>query len=222
MSARSRRLVRMVTEDKDANHEHEQEYEQRQASDLDESQEHIDDQSSRFNDNIFLDDRTSESEQELPRTKITLPARRISETTSESESSLFGSDFSDNDPTYYPDDEDQQRAPGNHGDDDGDLITLQDLLGATANDSIYSFTISPQPGICHQYEDINNDTASEIATLILSNVLELVWAEVKTLSRWRAADPSNWKKNVAKKRRAEGLSYTTNNHIRAPKVPKTV
>ncbi|XP_063365176.1 uncharacterized protein LOC134653713 [Cydia amplana] len=223
MSARSRRLVRMATKDKDGNHKHEQEYEQRQASDLDESQERIADQMQQiFNDNIFLDDSTPESEQELPRTKITLPARRISETTSESESSLFGGDFSDNDPTYHPDEEDQQRSPGNHSDDDGGLITLQDLLGPNAKENIESFTISPEPDTIHQYEEINNDTVSDIATLILSDVLELVWAEVKTLSRWRTADPSNWKKNVAKKRRAEGLSYTTNNQIRAPKVPKTV
>lgn len=192
------------------------EVEQRQASDLDESQERIADQMEQIISDIFDDDIIPESDQELSQMNLPLPAWRISETSSDS---LFSGDFSDNDPTYHP--EEQQRSPGSLSNDDN-LIALQDLLGSKPSESIPFVTTSPQPGTSHQYKEVNNDSASEIAILILADVLDLVWDQLKTVSRWRSANPDNWKKNVAKKRRAEGLSYTTNNQKRAPKVRKTI
>lgn len=151
---------------------------------------------------IFDDDMIPESDDELSHTQInlSLPARQISETSSETRS-LFNGDFSDDDPTYHP--EEQQWSPGSSP-IDHNLITLQDLLGSKAFIGFPPVDISPQPGPSHQYKDINNVTGAKIASLILADVLNLVWDEVKTASRWRAVNPGNWKKNLTKNRRAKG------------------
>ncbi|CAG9822207.1 unnamed protein product [Phaedon cochleariae] len=44
----------------------------------------------------------------------------------------------------------------------------------------------------------------------------------KQLTRWRRSHPSDWKRNIAKKRRSDGLNYEINKKQRPPKKPRAV
>ncbi|KAJ2952412.1 hypothetical protein O0L34_g6719 [Tuta absoluta] len=62
----------------------------------------------------------------------------------------------------------------------------------------------------------------EMATLTLMEIFNRAWKTITPRSRWRQPDPSSWRRNIAKKRRADGLPYVTAKKIRQPKIPKDV
>lgn len=107
---------------------------------------------------------------------------------------LFGSDFSDLDPTYVPDsDENIQKDK----DSECDMINPEEYQG-------------------------DNDTNDDVIAFILENLLDRVWISVKPLKRRKRALPTEWKRNINKARKADGLSYITKGVIRTAKLPKPI
>ncbi|CAK1588598.1 unnamed protein product [Parnassius mnemosyne] len=131
--------------------------------------------------------------------------------------SLYGGDFSDNDPTYHP--ENQQAPPSDS--DDSELINLEELLNP---DLVYTAEKNKniQRRKCIHMLFGNKSESRQIAELVMFDIFEHSWKILKPQSRWRQLDPASWKVNVAKKRRAEGLSYVTGKKVRNPKVPTIV
>lgn len=100
-------------------------------------------------------------------------------------------------------------------------ITDEEEDLARVEDSFESNDIN-QADATHIKQNNQPENSYDIASSIVSNIFDLVWKRVKPLSRWRNANPSSWKRNVVKKRCAEGLPYETKNRIRPPKVPKLI
>lgn len=126
-----------------------------------------------------------------------------------------------------------------------DLVTLEDLIGPVS--SIYN---EENFGIDMLEPDNDLSDASVIATQILMNIFQnswiviankppqkdsfiaatiaineifvRAWKIIKPKSRWRMAEPTTWKRNIEKKRRADGLPYITAKKYRPAKVPKAV
>lgn len=132
--------------------------------------------------------------------------------------SLFEGDFSDNDPSYYPE---LPSAPRCDSSDDSDLITLEELENP---DLVYQAQKNKREQQRKGIELVfgNKQVSHQVAELIMLELVQRCWKVIKPRSRWRLSDPTNWKINIAKKRRAEGLTYMTAKKIRVPKVPKLV
>ncbi|KAL4718407.1 hypothetical protein ACJJTC_004678 [Scirpophaga incertulas] len=110
-----------------------------------------------------------------------------SDASSEKEN-LFGSDFTDKDPTYVPD-SDELNEIEYYQNDSGSAFRSFNVIGC------------------------QNDTVK----LILENILDRVWLSVKPLTRRKRARPTEWKRNISKTRKAEGLSYITKGVLDLPK-----
>ncbi|XP_047986390.1 uncharacterized protein LOC125226450 isoform X2 [Leguminivora glycinivorella] len=225
---------------------------------------------------------------------------------SNDETALFGSDYSDEDPTYVPDSKDyspQQidtdfdfipESPNvSYTEEDFFMVLIDEVLdrvwisvegldhlvGAPyvldtdsenetpqQNDYDHDIIIPESPSPCKQQEhslpgeadeciekapshvsdsedeppkilkptdsSCNNsiipessDVRSEVEDtvyLVLENILDRVWSRVKPLKRRKQAKPSEWKVNIAKKRKMEGLPYVTQGIKRPAKVPKPI
>lgn len=106
---------------------------------------------------------------------------------------------------------------------DNDLITLQDLLG-----DIFQPNNDGVDGLLEKYilllreENKKQKESSEIAKLILQEILNNIWSKVKPMKRWRKSNPECWVVNVAKRRRADGLPYKSRSKERPAKVPKVI
>ncbi|KAL0832203.1 hypothetical protein ABMA28_001657 [Loxostege sticticalis] len=61
-----------------------------------------------------------------------------------------------------------------------------------------------------------------IVISILDTLLKRIFSDSKSRKRWMKPNPDNWKRNVAKKRRSDGLPYITKNKERKAKVPKDI
>ncbi|KAL4717613.1 hypothetical protein ACJJTC_000762 [Scirpophaga incertulas] len=70
---------------------------------------------------------------------------------------------------------------------------------------------------------IQKDSDSRVVVIsILDILLKRIFEDPINRKRWMKPNPDNWKRNVAKKRRSDGLSYITKNKERKPKVPKDI
>ncbi|KAI5646050.1 hypothetical protein NE865_01943 [Phthorimaea operculella] len=161
-----------------------------------------------------------------------------------------GSDFSDVDPTYVPDEDDQ-------------LITLDDLKRSNSKSFPYDSPLNKSRSLSSS--PVNEDSpitldnlkriiskafpgqsslptdstmsspvvdveklpvgkvsleSESIACWILEKILSKVSKATRVLRRWRKPTPGAWSRNIAKKRRAEGLPYVTAKQLRPAKVPK--
>lgn len=67
-----------------------------------------------------------------------------------------------------------------------------------------------------------NENSTEVVNIILAEILNQVWINVKPRRRRRKLDMRNWSRNVAKQRRSEGASYITTNKLRPAKLPKPI
>ena len=75
---------------------------------------------------------------------------------------------------------------------------------------------------CSWKKIANRQESREVATNILMEILGRAWKTIKPRSRWRQPEPSSWKRNIAKKRRADGLPYVTAKKNRQAKIPKVI
>lgn len=127
---------------------------------------------------------------------------------------LFDSDDSVNDPTYNPDPD--------------SLIQPEDLFGdpcasSTSKDDEFINIVRRSPE-----EEENVVVANEVVdvrTIVLSiwdDILKKVFESKRSRKRWTKQQPENWKVNVAKKRRADGLPYVMGKKERDAKVPKQI
>lgn len=142
---------------------------------------------------------------------------RISET--ESDEDPFGNaDLSDDDPTYVVPARPLPRYIGETDNDSDDSLITPEDIGVNGNGIMRPEeplpSTSRKPAVAK--------TSDHIVSVILVDLIDLVWSRVKPLTRWRTPNPSVWKKNIAKKRRAEGAVYITNKRLRAAKIPKPV
>ncbi|KAL4703070.1 hypothetical protein ACJJTC_008656 [Scirpophaga incertulas] len=117
--------------------------------------------------------------------------------------SLFGDISDTDDPTYHP----ENYCPQMERSDSIELITLDDLLGNKEN-------VIPQGEI--------HSEATAVVDNLLTELLKKTWLLINPKKRWRKSDPSSWARNVAKKRRADGLPYVTKSKVRPAKVPKDI
>ncbi|CAK1598425.1 unnamed protein product [Parnassius mnemosyne] len=105
------------------------------------------------------------------------------------------------------------------------LITLDDLLGrcSTSAKTLEELALDAL-GEADRKKNYDNDLndSSTIATIILMDIFDEACKRAKQVKRWRKANPSLWKVNVAKKRRAEGSVYLIKNKIRPAKRPKAI
>jgi hypothetical protein len=121
------------------------------------------------------------------------------------DSDLFGSDYSDVDPDY--------REASIDGSDS------ETEENRSKNES------EPPAGLDKENTDPEHKTpneSQEVVVLILDEILNKVWLCVKPLKRRREAKPEEWKKNISKIRKAEGLPYTSKGKLQPAKIPKNV
>lgn len=138
--------------------------------------------------------------------------------TNESESDLeelgdlFGGDYSDEDPTYTPPKIKQcgDLLGSDNSDEDPDVDYV------VTNNVLDIHGMHPRPVNAH------SDNAVETVTILLDDVLDAVWKKVRKKNRWSESNPSEWKKNIVKKRRSTGLPYVTNKKLRSEKAPQIV
>ncbi|KAJ2950557.1 hypothetical protein O0L34_g8802 [Tuta absoluta] len=64
--------------------------------------------------------------------------------------------------------------------------------------------------------------SQSVVSWIIETILLRVAKRTRVLKRWRKPNPGEWSRNIAKKRRAEGLPYVTNKKLRNAKLPKNV
>ncbi|KAH9637557.1 hypothetical protein HF086_009621 [Spodoptera exigua] len=91
--------------------------------------------------------------------------------TSSDKNCLFGSDYSDIDPTYVPDSD-------------------ENIQNDTESDCNVIIPESPNMEKC------DNKADKEFIILILENLLDRVWLSVKPLTRRKRAEPKEWKRNI--------------------------
>ncbi|CAG9782675.1 unnamed protein product [Diatraea saccharalis] len=131
-----------------------------------------------------------------------------SDDSTEKELESFFGDVSDtDDPTYHP----QDYSPHMGHVDSADLVTLDDLLGRRDNETREQFGVEELQNIIEavQEGEKQNSEATAVVEDFLTDLLKKTWLLIKPTKRWRKSDPSCWARNVAKKRRADGLSYRT-------------
>ncbi|KAJ8912367.1 hypothetical protein NQ315_014734 [Exocentrus adspersus] len=121
--------------------------------------------------------------------------------------SLFGNDYSDENPTYTPPKPPKLPVPS-PSDTESD-----------ENEELPTEALSP--AISFQ-DEIQMEPIKTWITSLLDKVLDDVWRKVHKPKRWKKSNPSEWKVNIAKKRRAEGNTYTIKNKLRAAKMPRSV
>ncbi|CAG9793523.1 unnamed protein product [Diatraea saccharalis] len=151
----------------------------------------------------------------------TLTDGEQSDDSTEKELESFFGDVSDtDDPTYHP----QDYSPHMGHVDSADLVTLDDLLGRRDNETREQFEVEELQNIIEavQEGEKQNSEATAVVEDFLTDLLKKTWLLLKPTKRWRKSDPSCWARNVAKKRRADGLSYRTKSKVRPAKVPKDI
>ncbi|XP_063636108.1 uncharacterized protein LOC134806715 [Cydia splendana] len=103
-----------------------------------------------------------------------------------------------------------ERASSYVPDSEDDPLKVLHPTDSSCNDSM----IPESSGVRSQVEDT--------VYFIVDNILDRVWSRVKPLKRRKQAKPSEWKINIAKKRKMEGLPYVTQGIKRPAKVPKPI
>lgn len=115
-----------------------------------------------------------------------------------------------------------------------DLITLEDLLEPcppafelstrneyveqSDNDLSDASTVA-SIFVMELFSRVFNNTSSKVAAInAVDEIFDRAWKIIKPRNRWRQPEPSSWKVNVAKKRRADGLTYETNKNTEKQKI----
>ncbi|CAH1109438.1 unnamed protein product [Psylliodes chrysocephalus] len=137
----------------------------------------------------------------------------------EKHSDLFGSDYSDEDPTYVPP---TMKNPTAEIDNEVNIELPLDFDDPEDNDHenvnlVNIENLSDTDGV-----NTNFDNAVETVMILLDEVLDAVWHRVRKKNRWSKSTPTEWKKNIVKKRRSTGLTYVTNKRLRREKMPQIV
>ncbi|XP_069356033.1 uncharacterized protein [Maniola hyperantus] len=147
------------------------------------------------------------------------------EPTEESENeSLFDGDFSDQDPSYLPAD---LHHPTTSESEDSELIQLDELLNPdrclNKKENIKEMRSKAIALLFGKPKQLPKNNESQcVAQTITEDIFKLTWKVIQPRSRWSRQDPATWKKNLAKRRRAEGLPYVTKMKYREPKLPKPI
>lgn len=68
----------------------------------------------------------------------------------------------------------------------------------------------------------DSETDEEYILLVLENLMDRVWLSVKSLMRRKRSKPNEWKPNISKLRKADGLSCITKGVTRSATVPKFI
>lgn len=118
----------------------------------------------------------------------------------DSSPSLFGGDYSDVDPNYSTESSSDS----------------EDNIDESKND------VAIRNKVVNRKKISYSETSTTVVTLIMESILDRVMRKVTKPKRWRKSNPSEWKLNIAKRRRAEGSTYITKNKIRAAKVPQHI
>lgn len=124
---------------------------------------------------------------------------------------LFGSDYSDEDPNYIPDSDESE--------------TSVSLLNRRRrrHRHLGHVLVPESPEIldnAHKHQQNVHDGPAGYVMLLLESVLQNVWLSVKPTKRRKVAMPSEWNKNINRKRKLDGLPYSTKGKMQPAKVPK--
>ncbi|CAH0717701.1 unnamed protein product, partial [Brenthis ino] len=134
--------------------------------------------------------------------------------------SLFGDVSNTDDPTYRLPEYSHQLE----NEDSNGLVTLQDLLGNKENESVQYFDIQEIQNNIEIIEQnkVQYHESMVVVEEILTELFKKSWLLIEPSKRWRKSNPNNWARNVAKKRRADGLPYQIKAKSRPAKVPKNI
>ncbi|CAH0723007.1 unnamed protein product, partial [Brenthis ino] len=119
--------------------------------------------------------------------------------------SLFGDVSDTDDPTYRLPEYSHQLE----NEDSNGLVTLKDLLGNKENESVQYFDIQEIQNNIKIIEQnkVQYHESMVVVEEILTELFKKSWLLIEPSKRWRKSNPNNWARNVAKKRRADGLPY---------------
>jgi hypothetical protein len=122
---------------------------------------------------------------------------------------LFGDISDDDDPTYCVENDPEY--------DSEDSVPLEDLLSTKQYEKVRVIDTEHVEKLDNKKEE-----SSLIVQGILNDIFNRAWKMANPLKRWRKANPETWAYNIAKKRRADGLTYKIKSKDRPAKIPKYI
>ncbi|CAG4981717.1 unnamed protein product [Parnassius apollo] len=135
---------------------------------------------------------------------------------------MFDSDDSDKDPTYNPDpsfllqpeDLFKEQWANNK------VENLENVMRLYGDDHDEEF--QPNDGDVMIAQVLPTSDAQQVVISLWGLLLKGVFDSTRKRKRWMKPEPENWKVNIAKKGRSEGLTYSTRKKDRRAKTPKEV